>query len=47
MNLEKNIRWFTLEEINTLENTWPEVNICIVQKDHTGYMTYEFVSEYV
>lgn len=47
MTLQKNIKWFSLEEIKRLSNCWPEIDILIVKKDYTNYLSYEFKTNYI
>lgn len=47
MKLQKNIKWFSLEEIKKLSNCWPEVDILLIKKDYTNYLSYEFETNYI
>ncbi len=47
MRLQENIKWFSLEEIKRLSSCWPEIDILLIKKDYTNYLSYEFVSKYV
>lgn len=46
VNLHKNIKWFSLKEIKKLSNCWPEINILLIKKDFTNYLTYSFKTSY-
>lgn len=45
--LQKSIKWFSLEEIKKLPNCWPEIDILLIKKDHTNYLSYEFETNYI
>lgn len=45
--LKDGIKWFSLEEIKNLPNCWPEINLCILKKDISPYLTYQFTSDYI
>jgi len=47
MRLGQNIQWMEIKTINQLNNRWPEIDICILRKDYTNYLAYEFVSDYI
>lgn len=47
MKLQKNIKWFSLKEIKKLSNCWPEVDILLIKKDYTNYLSYEFNTDYI
>ncbi len=46
MKLQKDIKWFSLKEIKKL-NCWPEVDILLIKKDYTNYLSYEFETNYI
>jgi len=41
------LSWKGIDEIENLNNRWPEIDICILQKNRSQYMAYEFVSDYI
>lgn len=47
MKLHKQISWKSIEEIQKLSNRWPEIDICILKKDLTPYLSYEVKSDYI
>ncbi len=47
MKLHKQISWKSVGEIQKLPNRWPEIDICILKKDSTPYLSYEVKSDYV
>lgn len=47
MKLHANIKWMSIEEIKKIPNLWPEIDYCILQKDSSPYLTYEFISDYI
>lgn len=47
MKLHKQIKWMASEEIKSLKNIWPEIQICIIDHDLAQYKDYEFVSDYI
>ncbi len=47
MRLKNGIKWFLLDEIKSLPNRWPEIDICIIKKDISPYLTYSFISDYI
>lgn len=47
MKLHKQVVWKSVEEINKLNNRWPEIDIVILQNDHMPYHAYEFTSDYI
>lgn len=47
MKLHKQISWKSIEEIRKLSNRWPEIDICILKKDLTPYLSYEVKSDYI
>ena len=47
MKLQKNIKWFSLKEIKKLSNCWPEIDILLIKKDYTNYLSYEFETNYI
>lgn len=47
MKLHKQISWKSVGEIQKLSNRWPEIDICILKRDKTSYMTYSFISNYI
>ncbi len=47
MKLLDNIKWFSLDEIKKLHNCWPEIDILLIKKDYTSYLSYEFKTDYV
>lgn len=46
MKLAKKIRWLSVREIKKLKDRWPEIDILIIKKNRTNYLTYEFTSNY-
>lgn len=47
MRPKKTTRWMNIDEISGLKNCWPEIAICILEKNTAPYMAYEFVSDYI
>ena len=47
VKLQKNVKWFSLEEIKKLSNCWPEIDILLIKKDYTNYLSYEFETNYI
>lgn len=47
MKLKEEIKWFPLSKIKSLPNRWPEIDLCILNKDHRPYLKYEFNSDYI
>jgi len=47
MRLHKQVSWKSLEKIKKLSNRWPEINITILQGNHSPYLVYEFTSDYI
>jgi len=47
MQLSKNIQWMTLDQIKKLSNRWPELDICIINKNTKPYHSYQFTSNYI
>lgn len=47
IKLQKNIKWFSLKEIKKLSNCWPEVDILLIKKDYTNYLSYDFKTDYI
>lgn len=47
MKLHKQISWKSIVEIQKLSNRWPELDICILKKDLTAYLSYEVISDYI
>lgn len=46
LELKNGIKWFTLEEIRSFSNRWPEIDLCILKKDYCPYLVYQFTSDY-
>lgn len=46
-DLPGSIHWMTKEQISTLSNRWPELDICILQNNAVPYRAYTFVSDYI
>ncbi len=47
MKLHKQISWKSVDEIKKLSNHWPELDICILKKDKSPYLSYEIKSDYI
>lgn len=47
MELKKEVKWFSTEEIKLFSNRWPEIDLCILEKNTSFYLTYEFTSDYI
>lgn len=47
MKLHKQISWKSIGEIQKLSNRWPEIDICILNKDISPYLSYEVKSDYI
>jgi len=47
MNLGKNIKWFSKNDVEKMKNCWPEVDFIILKDDKTNYRSYQFVSDYI
>jgi hypothetical protein len=47
LKLTDNIQLLPASKIKKLPNRWPEVDICILQKDNTPYRAYDFASDYI
>ncbi|MDP2860712.1 MAG: hypothetical protein Q8N98_03270 [bacterium] len=47
MRLNKHIGWRGVEEIKSLANRWPEIDICILNRNKMPYFCYEVVSDYI
>lgn len=47
MKLMNSIEWKSIDEIVKLENRWPELDICILQKDFEIYKAYRHISNYI
>lgn len=47
MKLHSQVAWYSKEEIKTLPNRWPEIDLCILKKDRTPYRVYSFTSDYI
>lgn len=47
MKLHKSLKWIVEDKIKRLPNRWPEIDICINQKNVKPYLSYEFVSNYL
>jgi hypothetical protein len=47
MKFVKGVSWKSMEEIQQINNRWPEIDILILQKNISPYMAYEFVSDYI
>jgi len=47
MRLNKHIGWRGVEEIRSLPNRWPEIDICILNRNKMPYLCYEVVSDYI
>ncbi len=47
INLKPEIKLLSLAEIKKLPNLWPEINLCLLKKDLTPYLNYEFTSDYI
>jgi len=46
MRLIKEISWYSKTEIEKLPNCWPEIKMCILDKNIAPYSSYEIVSDY-
>jgi hypothetical protein len=44
LQLAPNNFWFSVEEIESIENKYPEIDICVLKKDWKPFCEYEFVS---
>lgn len=47
MRLDKQIEWISEEKIKKLSNCWPEIDICILAKNFSPYLAYDFTSNYI
>lgn len=47
MTLYNGVEWKSVNEIEVLSNKWPEIDICIVQKDLATYKSYIHQSDYI
>ena len=47
MKLNKQLKWMPFDEIKKLPNRWPEIDILIIDKNFTNFLSYEFMSDYI
>lgn len=47
MKLMNSLSWKSVEEIKSLDNKWPELDICIINQDFSTYKNYTVVSDYI
>ena len=47
LRLADNISFLPVSDIAKLPNRWPEVGMCILEKDAAPYRAYDFVSDYI
>lgn len=47
MKLATTIGWYSKEEIKKLKGKWPEIDMCIGQKDVIPYSEYTFTTNYI
>ena len=47
MQLHKQISWKSNKEIKKLSQRWPEIDICILKKDISPYLSYAVISDYI
>ena len=46
MKLMEGMGWYSLVEIKKLTNCWPEIKMCILEKNIVPYASYEVVTDY-
>jgi hypothetical protein len=47
IKLLNSVQWMSRREIKSLPNKWPEIDICIINKDFSVYQTYTHTSDYI
>lgn len=47
IKFKNGVKWFSLEEIKLLPNRWLEIDLCILKKNASPYLAYEFTSDYI
>jgi hypothetical protein len=47
MKLHNQVSWKSVGEIQKLSNRWPEIDICILKKDTSHYLSYKVKSDYI
>jgi ADP-ribose pyrophosphatase YjhB (NUDIX family) len=47
LQLSDQVGWFSIDRVSTIENKWPEIDMCVLGEDLGSYKVYTHISDYI